>query len=85
MELQQARINNNKPLEQTTLSVSNTVEQTSTPSPGNIKEFSTPTLSDLQEDVIDNLELIAELVKQVLVLDERAANIFEKHKPDQED
>ena len=63
---------------------STTIEPT--PSSGNIKEkdqtleSSTTKLSDLQKDVIDNLELIAELVKQVLVLDEKATNILIKHK-----
>ena len=68
--------------------MSTTIEPT--PSSGNINgkdqtlESSTPKLSDLQKDVIDNLELIAELVKQVLVLDEKATNILIKHKPEED-
>ena len=79
MELHLALVNNKQQVE-----LSATLEPTSTPSSGNIeeKDHTTPTLSDLQQDVIDNLELIAGLVKQVLVLDDRATKIFLKHKPE---
>ena len=93
VEQHRARLNNKQQLEQqrvissTRRSVSTTIQPT--PSSGNITEkdqtleSSTPKLSGLQKDVIDNLELIAELVKQVLVLDERATNILIKHKPEE--
>ena len=89
VEQHRARLNNKQQLEQKRV-ISSTRRSTTiepTPSSGNIKEktleSSTPKLSGLQKDVIDNLELIAELVKQVLVLDERATNILIKHKPEE--
>ena len=91
VEQHRARLNNKQQLEQQRV-ISSTRRSTTiepTPSSGNIKEkdqtleSSTPKLSGLQKDVIDNLELIAELVKQVLVLDERATNILIKHKQEE--
>ena len=40
----------------------------------------TEPLSDLQEYVIDNLELIADLVKQVSVLDRRTTQLYSKQR-----
>ena len=73
VELHNALVNNKQEMEQK-LSLSTTIEQPSTPANSNedqTLDSSTPTLSDLQKDAIDNMKLIAELVKQVLVLEER--------------
>ena len=93
VELHKALSNNKQQVEQTvsrSTTVSATLAPTITPSPspappplpapGHFDEkdrTTAPTLSDLQKDVIVNLDLITDLVKQVLVLDERAKNPIE--------
>ena len=88
VELHKALVDNKHQVEQklpSTTTVSATTEPTFTPSPEINQDKDQTTLSDIQQDVIDNLELIAALVKQVLVLDDRATKIFYKTQAGEKD